>query len=65
MNIIVLALVLALASTVAAIAQGQQPTEGQALLRKYAGSDDTDSLLREPRVRASSRGFLPRRSSNS
>jgi len=46
----VLVLVSILSSS--ALAQNRAPTPGEELLKKYANSDDTDALLREPKVRA-------------
>lgn len=36
----------------AALAQSSTPKPGEELLKKYANSEDTDALLREPKVRA-------------
>jgi hypothetical protein len=49
-------LVAALAAFV--LAQEAGPSHGHQLLRKYAGSDDTDALLREPPVQESLRQLL-------
>lgn len=57
-NVLGLGVLLAFVLERPAAAQGPAPRPGQVLLQKYAGSDDTDALLREPPVRESLQRLL-------
>ena len=51
MNTLVVALLVGMMSTVAVFAGSQPAGEGQSLLRRYVGTNETDQLLREPWVK--------------